>query len=106
MSYILSSPIRPNTGESPMTVTIARIRDGTGAGCDGGVEGRGGDESGSTTTAELWPEAREYIWMDEVRSGTSTATIALREGVARRSVQLGVKRALDRELASRKRDSH
>jgi hypothetical protein len=85
-----------------MNDMIMRIGDGTGPGRE--AEEGGAGESGLPPD-ELQLEAREYIWLDEVRNGVSTTAIALREGVARRSVQWGVRRAQDREVASYQRES-
>jgi hypothetical protein len=61
------------------------------------------------TSAEII-EAREYIWLDDVRRGMSSQAIASREGLSRRRIQIGVARARARQksshfMDSRKRDT-
>ena len=89
-----------------MTSTIERI--GEAAEPDREVaseESRGETSCGPGATGGLWAQAREYIWLDEVRNGIGIKAIALREGVGERHVQYGVKRARAREPASSLRDS-
>jgi hypothetical protein len=46
-------------------------------------------------------EAREYAWLDDIRRGTSTRSIAAREGLSCRRIQHGAARARAREVSSR-----
>jgi hypothetical protein len=50
-------------------------------------------------------EAREYVWLDDVRRGISIREVANREGLSIRRVQLGVTRARLRDDLSRKTNS-
>jgi hypothetical protein len=89
-----------------MTSAIEQIGDRAEPALEVAVEGSGGQESlAPGATEALWVEAREYIWLDDFRNGTSTKAIALREGVTARRIRLGVLRARDRERASYLRDS-
>jgi hypothetical protein len=84
-----------------MTSTIERI----GEAAEPDREVAREESCGPGAMGGLWAQAREYIWLDDVRSGIGIKAIALREGVGERRVQYGVKRARARESASSLRDS-
>jgi hypothetical protein len=63
-----------------------------------------GNHSGQSARASAFSEsieAREYVWLDDIRQGTSTRSIAAREGLSCRRIQLGAARARAREASSR-----
>src|SRR3954469_5662916 len=107
MSYTLSNHHRGRaSGSPPMTSTSERIGEAAEPDREVAREESWGETScGPGAMGGLWAQAREYIWLDDVRSGIGVKAIALREGVGERHVQYGVKRARARESASSLRDS-